>query len=76
MGDRGIMLMKGSLDLHGNREHSWTKLADTAQKGSRQITVLNAADWRAGDPHRARLDRLQSAPGPKCATSSPSRALR
>ncbi|MEI6283104.1 MAG: G8 domain-containing protein, partial [Alphaproteobacteria bacterium] len=49
MGDRGIMLMLGTLDLHGNREHSWTKLADTAQKGSRQITVLNAADWRAGD---------------------------
>jgi len=49
MGDRGIMLIHGSLDLHGNRQHSWTKLADTAAKGSRQITVLNAADWRAGD---------------------------
>ena len=49
MGDRGIMLMRGTLDLHGNREHSWTKLADTAEKGSRQITVLNAGDWRAGD---------------------------
>ncbi len=49
MGDRGIMLVHGSLDLHGNRQHSWTKLADTAVKGSRQITVLNAADWRAGD---------------------------
>ena len=49
MGDRGIMLVHGSLDLHGNRQHSWTKLADTAAKGSRQITVLNAADWRAGD---------------------------
>ncbi|HXP07098.1 MAG TPA: G8 domain-containing protein [Acidobacteriaceae bacterium] len=49
MGDRGIMLVHGSLDLHGNRQHSWTKLANTAAKGSRQITVLNAADWRAGD---------------------------
>ena len=49
MGERGIMLMAGTLDLHGNRQHSWTKLADTAQKGSRQITVLSAADWRAGD---------------------------
>ena len=49
MGDRGIMLMRGTLDLHGNRKHSWTKLADTAEKDSLQITVLNAADWRAGD---------------------------
>src|SRR6202789_2706803 len=49
IGDRGIMLMKGSLDLRGNRHHSWTKLAGAAQKGSRQITVLSAADWRAGD---------------------------
>jgi cell migration-inducing and hyaluronan-binding protein len=49
MGDRGIMLMRGSLDLHGARQNSWTKLAATAEKGSRQITVLDAADWRAGD---------------------------
>src|SRR5277367_731443 len=27
MGDRGIMLMGGTLSLHGNRKNSWTSLA-------------------------------------------------
>ncbi|RYD40577.1 MAG: transmembrane domain-containing protein, partial [Verrucomicrobiaceae bacterium] len=49
MGDRGIMLMRGTLSLHGDRENTWTKLAKTAQAGSRQIEVLNAAGWRPGD---------------------------
>jgi cell migration-inducing and hyaluronan-binding protein len=49
MGDRGIMLMGGTLSLHGDREHTWTKLAKTAQAGSAQIEVLDASDWRAGD---------------------------
>jgi cell migration-inducing and hyaluronan-binding protein len=49
MGDRGIMLMRGALSLHGNREHTWSKLAKTAPAGSRQIEVLDARDWRAGD---------------------------
>src|SRR5215469_14203279 len=30
MGDRGIMMMGGTLSLHGNRKHSWTRLAKTA----------------------------------------------
>ncbi|MEO8096245.1 MAG: G8 domain-containing protein [Acidobacteriota bacterium] len=30
MGDRGIMLMGGTLNLHGNRKDSWTKLVKTA----------------------------------------------
>ncbi len=49
MGDRGIMLMNGTLNLHGNRQHSWTKLAATAATGSTQIAVLDANGWRAGD---------------------------
>ncbi len=49
MGDRGIMLMGGTLNLHGDREHTWTKLARTAPAGSRQIEVLNATGWRRGD---------------------------
>ena len=49
MGDRGIMLMRGTLSLHGDRENSWTKLTRTAQAGSNSIEVLNAAGWRAGD---------------------------
>jgi cell migration-inducing and hyaluronan-binding protein len=47
--DRGIMLMGGTLNLHGNRTNSWTKLAKTAEAGSTSIEVLNAAGWRAGD---------------------------
>ncbi len=49
MGDRGIMLMGGTLSMHGNRENSWTKLARTAEAGSAEIEVLDASGWRAGD---------------------------
>src|SRR5262245_54972666 len=47
--DRGIMLMGGTLNLHGNRKDSWTKLAKTAAAGSNTIEVLNAGDWKKGD---------------------------
>src|SRR5689334_18665292 len=47
--DRGIMLMGGTLNLHGDRQNTWTKLATTAPAGSTSIQVLNAAGWRAGD---------------------------
>ena len=49
MGDRGIMLSGGTLNLHGNRNNTWTKLASTANAGSTSIEVLNAAEWRVGD---------------------------
>ena len=49
MGDRGIMLSGGTLNLHGNRNNTWTKLAKTAEAGSTSIEVLNAAQWKAGD---------------------------
>ena len=49
MGDRGILMMGGHLNLHGNRENSWTKLAATAEAGSTRIDVLDASGWRAGD---------------------------
>lgn len=49
MGDRGIMLMGGTLSLHGDRENSWTKLARTAEAGSTRIEVLDAGGWRQGD---------------------------
>src|ERR1700686_559469 len=32
--DRGIMLMGGTLNLHGNRTNSWTKLSRPAQAGT------------------------------------------
>src|SRR5215470_2610712 len=47
--DRGIMLMGGTLNLHGDRQNTWTKLARTADAGSASIEVLNAAQWRVGD---------------------------
>ena len=47
--DRGIMLMGGTLNLHGDRQNTWTKLARTAEAGSTSIEVLNAAGWRGGD---------------------------
>jgi cell migration-inducing and hyaluronan-binding protein len=49
MGDRGIMIMGGTLSLHGDRVHTWTKLARTAEAGSTTIEVLDASGWRAGD---------------------------
>jgi cell migration-inducing and hyaluronan-binding protein len=49
MGDRGIMIMGGTLNLHGDRTNAWTKLASTANAGSTSIQVLNATGWRAGD---------------------------
>jgi len=63
MGDRGILLMGGKLNLHGTEKSSWTKLAKTADKGSTTIDVLDAGDWKKGqmivvastdfDPHQA-----------------------
>jgi hypothetical protein len=47
--DRGIMLMGGTLNLHGDRKNTWTKLAKTAEAGSNSIEVLNAAEWKVGD---------------------------
>src|SRR5512139_2640262 len=49
MGDRGIMLSGGTLNLHGDRTNTWTKLAKTAEAGSSSIEVLNASGWRVGD---------------------------
>ncbi len=48
MGDRGIMVAGGTLNLHGDRTNSWTKLAGTAEAGSHSIQVLDASAWRVG----------------------------
>src|SRR5438105_3956445 len=73
MGDRGIMLMGGTLSLHGNRKDSWTKLTKTAAAGSNTIEVLNAGDWKKGDvivvastdfdPHQAERRTIASVSG-------------
>jgi cell migration-inducing and hyaluronan-binding protein len=49
MGDRGIMILGGTLNLHGDRTNSWTRLAKTAAEGSNSIEVLDAKGWRVGD---------------------------
>jgi len=49
MGDRGIMLLRGTLNLHGNRGHTWSKLSATAQAGATSVEVLDASGWRVGD---------------------------
>ena len=49
MGDRGILMAPGTLSLFGDRENSWTRLAETAEAGSNRIDVLDASGWRVGD---------------------------
>src|SRR6187455_2623972 len=49
MGDRGIMISGGTLNLHGDRTNTWTKLSSTAKAGSTSIEVLDASGWRVGD---------------------------
>jgi cell migration-inducing and hyaluronan-binding protein len=49
MGDRGIMLMRGTLNLHGTRDHTWSKLSATAERGATSIQLLNASGWHVGD---------------------------
>ena len=49
MGDRGIMLSGGTLNLHGDRTNTWTKLASDGQGRQHLDQVLNAAEWRVGD---------------------------
>jgi cell migration-inducing and hyaluronan-binding protein len=49
MGDRGIMISGGTLNLHGDRTHTWTKLSETAEAGGTRIEVLDASGWKVGD---------------------------
>ena len=49
MGDRGIMLMGGTLNLHGTSENTWTKLAATAERGATEVQLLDASGWAVGD---------------------------
>ena len=49
MGDRGIVLMRGTLNLHGTSENSWSKLSQTAERGATHIEVLDASGWSVGD---------------------------
>ncbi len=63
MGDRGIMISGGTLNLHGDRTNTWTKLAKTAEAGSTSIEVLNAAQLAGRRRDRPRVDGFQSPAG-------------
>jgi G8 domain-containing protein len=49
MGDRGIMIAGGTLNLHGVTTNSWSKLSKTAEAGGTSIEVLDAKGWKVGD---------------------------
>ncbi|MBV6645057.1 MAG: right-handed parallel beta-helix repeat-containing protein [Cyclobacteriaceae bacterium] len=50
MGTRGIMVMSGNLELHGQSpEVIWTKLNASAAAGSTSIQLEKAVDWQAED---------------------------
>jgi hypothetical protein len=49
MGDRGMMISGGTLNLHGSTTHTWSKLSATANAGAISIQVLDAKGWRVGD---------------------------
>jgi hypothetical protein len=49
MGDRGIMIAGGTLNLHGSLTNTWSKLSATANAGATSIQVLDARGWKVGD---------------------------
>jgi cell migration-inducing and hyaluronan-binding protein len=73
MGDRGIMISAGTLNLHGDRKNAWTKLVKTAKAGDNSIEVLDASQWRVGDqivlastdfdPHQAERRNISAISG-------------
>ena len=76
MGDRGIMMLNGTLSLHGDRTNSWTKLGEHGQ--GRQLEDRGAERQRLaqGRRDRAGLDRLRSRTRRRSAPSPPSAATR
>ena len=50
MGTRGLMVMGGTLDLHGEVPNTiWTKINDHAPAGSNSITLVDMVDWNIQD---------------------------
>ena len=52
MGDRGIMMLKGTLNLHGDRQRTpgpSFRAPRPPRPGSNKIEVLDASGWRKGD---------------------------
>lgn len=50
MGTRGIMVMGGTLELHGNPPtKTWTKINAHAAQGSSNLSLLESVNWIAND---------------------------
>lgn len=50
MGSRGLLVMNGILELHGNApEVVWTKINEHAEVDTTQLTLDQPVDWRVGD---------------------------
>ncbi len=50
MGTRGIMVMDGSLDLHGAvSEVIWTKIDAHAEAGATTLELIESVEWKVGD---------------------------
>jgi hypothetical protein len=49
MGDKGIIVMGGALELHGERRVGWTRLTSTAEAGSSTLHFETEPGWRVGD---------------------------
>jgi G8 domain/PA14 domain len=49
-GEKMICAMSGgAIELFGKPQNSWTKLAESAVKGSSQITLVETTNWQVGD---------------------------
>ena len=49
-GNKGIFVRHGTFDMHGaERQHTWTELATTVEKGKNQITLNVKTDWSVGE---------------------------
>ena len=49
MGDRGIMISGGTLNLHGSTTNTWSKLSATANAVATSFQLLDAKGWKVGD---------------------------
>jgi len=50
MGTRGLLVMDGVLELHGNApEVTWTKINEHADANTTQLIMDQAVDWHVGD---------------------------
>lgn len=50
MGTRGLMVMGGALELHGNVVGpTWTKISAHADAATTQLSLINGMGWKAGD---------------------------